>query len=353
MTAQKKTVFIAMIATLGASGLFVIRECQFKDELVKLDRGSSKVRERPEVSSHAEVRQGGVQALLDSYKHAIALYGKVVDQFGEPVPDATIEIFVHSGYYSEKSGTDAVLKTDKEGGFSITGLTGGELGASAMKDGYLRIPALSSFSSSASLSYTGGEGTGDRHANPSNPLVLELLKIGPVEPMIHVGKKRWKLPLDGTPQIIALDTEKGQGVHQIQFRLLSETHIRELSGNNAYTAFDWSFEIRIPGGGFVWDGSDAKFEAPQSGYRETIRYEYSAAMPREKWKRLRYGRYFVRFSDGTYGRIQFEIDGGSDRKSLYMESWLSLKPGSRNLATDNMIIEKMEIEEPEDDPTNE
>src|SRR5690606_16063973 len=102
--------------------------------------------------------------------------------------------------------------------------------------------------------------------------------------------------------------------------------------------FDWSFELHVPGGGFIWDETDLEFEAPVSGYEEVVRYEYTATMPRDQWKRVQRGRYFVRFSDNSYGRIQFEIDGASDRMPLRLESWLCLTPDSRNLATENMII---------------
>ncbi len=216
------------------------------------------------------------------------------------------------------------------------------------KKGYLRYPSYNSMSSGAQLSYSKEkQGSGHRHENPETPLILVLHKIGPSEPTLYVKQKRWKLPLDGSPRIIALDSEKGEGAHQIEFRLWSDTHIRELPGNNAYTAFDWRFEARVPGGGLAWDRSDASFEAPESGYSETIRYAYAATMPREEWKRMRYGRYFVKFADGTYGRIQFDIDGGSDRSPLYMQSWLSLKPGSRNLGDENMTIKVLDSEEPQ------
>jgi hypothetical protein len=175
-----------------------------------------------------------------------------------------------------------------------------------------------------------------------------LLKIGPTEPLVYVDKRRWTLTVDGTPRKIALDSEKGAGSHQIEFRFWSDTAIRDLPGNNAYTLFDWSFEILVPGGGLVWDKSDILFEAPETGYKESIRYEYTATMPREKWERVRYGRYFVKFADGSFGRIQFNIDGGSDRSPLYMESWLNLKPGSRNLATETMTVEVIDKEEPAD-----
>ncbi len=338
----QKTLLVVVIIAVGASALLFVRGCNSEGLTIRITPDTLKKRERSSAISHVEAKQEGLQALLDSYKHSIALYGKVVDQFGVAVPDATVEIFVHSEYFGDKSGTDAVLKTDKEGKFSINGLTGGAIGASAMKKGYLRVPPLSSISSSASLSYTGGDGTGDKHSVPSNPIVLNLLKIGATEPMVHVDKKRWKLPLDGAPQTIALNSKDGQGTHKIEFRFASNWNKLPMDNEINSKLFDWSFEILVRGGGLIWDESDAKFEAPAFGYKEVVRYEYPATMPREEWKRVRRGRYFVRFADNTFGRIQFDIDGGSDRRPLHMESWLNLTPSSRNLATENMMIDVIE-----------
>jgi hypothetical protein len=344
-TNQSKTLVALLIAT-GASVILLIRWDQPNETGVNPITDSHKAHERPIDSILPEPRHEALKVLMDWHNQPVTLYGKVVDQFGEPVVAATVEISLYPVNIPNGKGSDGGLRTDHEGKFSISGLTGTSIGASAMKEGYLRVPPLSSFSSSASLDYTGGYGTGDHHADPSNPVVLKLLKVVPEGPMIHVGKKRWKLPLDGTPTVIALDSEDGEGIHQIEFRLWSNTHIRELPGNNAYSSFDWSFEIRVPGGGVAWDESDVRFEAPATGYKDVVRYEYPATMAREKWKRFQKGRYFVRFADDTYGRIQFDIDGGSDRRPLYMESWLSLTPGSRNLATEHMVINVMESEEP-------
>lgn len=282
-----------------------------------------------------------LESLISRLNTSIKVYGRVVDQFGDPVAGANVRLNPINRL-QDSYGKKTVI-TDSDGRFSADDLYGKSLGITAEKEGYLRIPALSSRSSTAMLSYErGASGTGDQFSVSSNPIILELIKIGPTEPMVHVDKKRWKLALDGSLQMIALDSMEGQGVHQIEFRFRSNTHIREIPGNNAYTPFDWSFEIRVPGGGLVWDESDAKFEAPASGYKEVVRYEYPATMPRDEWKRVQRGRYFVRFPDNTFGRIQFDIDGGSDRRPLYMESWLNLTPGSRNLATKNMIINVME-----------
>jgi Carboxypeptidase regulatory-like domain len=282
-----------------------------------------------------------LESLISRLNTSIKVYGRVIDQFGDPVAGANVKLNPINRL--QDSYGERTVITDADGKFSADGLYGKSLGISATKGGYLRIPSLRDHASGASLSYErGGNSTGDKYSVPSNPIVLELIKIGPTEPMVHVDKKRWKLPLDGTPQIIALNAKEGQGTHKIEFRFASNWNKLPMDNEINSKLFDWSFEIRIPGGGFVWDESDAKFEAPTSGYKEVVRYDYPATTPRAEWKRFQKGRYFVKFPDDTYGRIQFDIDGDSDGKPLCMESWLSLTPGSRNLATENMIINVLE-----------
>jgi Carboxypeptidase regulatory-like domain len=280
-----------------------------------------------------------LESLISSLNTSIKVYGRVIDQFGNPVAGANVNLNPINRL--QDSYGERTVIADADGRFSADGLYGKTLGISVAKEGYLRIPALSSTSSSASLNYTGGSSKGDKYSVPSNPIILELLKIGPTEPMVHVGEKRWKLPLDGTPQLIALNSKEGQGTHKIEFRFASNWNKLPMDNEINSKRFDWSFEIRIPGGGFAWDESDAKFEAPTFGYKEVVRYDYPATTPRAEWKRFQKGRYFVKFPDDTYGRIQFQIDGSSDLSPLYMESWLNLTLGSRNLATENMIINVM------------
>ena len=170
------------------------------------------------------------------------------------------------------------------------------------------------------------------HSHPETPLILKLHKIGPVEPMVYVEERRCSLPFDGSVRCISLDSDKGLGNHPIEFRLKSDRI--KLSGEEIYEKlFDWSFEARIPGGGFIWSDSDYAFDAPETGYRETIRLEYKADMPKGQWQRMVYGSFFVKFADGSHGRIRIGIDGLSKRSPLMLASWLNLKPGSNNLAT--------------------
>jgi hypothetical protein len=298
--------------------------------------------------SHAKARAADpLAAMASAFKTPIKLHGRVEDQHGDPIPDAVVRLSPGDAPW-ESSKSETVIRTDAQGKFSADNLLGAYIGVSVAKEGYLYISPVVSPASSTVVYYAAGAEDGKRHSNPETPLVLALLKPGPMEPLIHVRKKRWKIPFDGTPQFIALDDESGNGLHKIEFRFWSDTHSRREPGKSISSSFDWSFEMRIAGGGFVWDHSDLNFEAPASGYNDAIRYDFPATMPRDQWKRERSGRYFVKFADGSYGRIQFQIDGFSDRRPLYMESWLNLKPGSRNFAVPNMSIKVTDSKEPED-----
>lgn len=274
-------------------------------------------------------------AFLGAFKSPIELYGKIVDQHGKPVAGATVWLSPVDSPFGDQSNSKMTLATDTEGKFSVKGKRGYAMGVSASKVGYMTLPPLDGPSSSAMVSY-GEEGkTGKRYSNPATPLVLTLHEIGPVEPVFYVKDKGWKLLMDGTVRTIALDSEKGQGIHQIEFRLKSDW-IKLPKNNEMYVKrYDWSLEARIPGGGFIESDSDYKFEAPVAGYQETIKFEYLATMPQGQWEYYFHRRYFVKFSDGSYGRIRFSIDASSDSTPLDMTSWLNLKPGSRNLSSND------------------
>jgi hypothetical protein len=297
--------------------------------------------------SHARAQgTNPLSAFANAFKTPIELYGNVVDQHGDPVPGATVTLSPVDAPFGDESHSGTVLVSDAKGKFSVKGLHGFSMGVSVKKEGYLHLSPLGGPASSAMVSYAHGAEQGKRYSNPATPLVLLLHKIGPMEPMVYVKERNCRLPVDGTVRSIALDSEKGTGTHQIEFRF--KTGWVNIPDDNEHfgNRFDWTFEARIPGGGFIWSDNDYNFEAPESGYRESIRLEYKADMPREKWQRMVYGSFFVKFADGSHGRIRFSIDG-MEREGdspLMLASWLNLKPGSRNLATNRMDGTSFDIE---------
>ena len=67
------------------------------------------------------------QQVLDRGENVpIAFYGKVMDQEGQPVPDAKVSIRLVITHYAENRGgqKDMVAETDQNGEFSLKGETG-------------------------------------------------------------------------------------------------------------------------------------------------------------------------------------------------------------------------------------
>ena len=269
-------------------------------------------------------------AFRAAYDQWFDIYGKVVNQRGEPVAGASVKAMVvdspvHAG------PPPIVVLTDASGIFSFHGLKGAEVGVDAFKEGCIRYDTTGP---SSSATIDNPESTG-----PAQPLILTLHDPGVMEQLVHKEHQRWRLPDDGAPKLIYLDEENGKnGNHAIEFRFKSE--YQQLPEEKLYDyRFDWSFEMRIPGGGFLRNNNDLKkdsyyqFDAPVTGYQDGVRYGFSHSQDREDWRKFLNDSFFVKFPDGTHGRIRFVVQGDAYRSPLLMETWYNPKPGSRNLAS--------------------
>lgn len=338
---KNKTIWIAGIILLFA-GLAAYRVHRISNERDAGKPGASQPSSEAGLAtasrpSHATIKsRNPMKAFLAAYQTPIEFYGKVVDQHGDAVAAAEIKILPFDNAFGS-SDTKMLLTSDAGGLFSIKGLKGLAMGVQVEKTGYLTLSDLG-FERPASgrrIEY-GLDGTGGaRFKDPNNPTLFTLHKIGPLEPMAYVEQKLWSLPVDGSPRNIALDSKEGKGTHQIEFRFTSGWSQLPKDNSINFKSFDWKLEARIPGGGFCKCPSDYAFDAPESGYQETLSIDFPAKLDRQ-WKRTAYRRCFVKFADGTHARIRFGIDGGtaSDYGPLSMTSWMNLKPGSRNLASD-------------------
>ncbi len=308
-----------------------------KDSFVSsTQKDRSKLQANGTPKDPAVERMDPLTAFKSAFQTPIEFYGKVEDQYGEPVSGATV-IFLPIDSAGDSSNTKKTSVSDAEGKFSVKGLKGLSLGVHLSKDGYLTLPNLG-FENPASsrqidfgLSNTGGA----RFKNPARPTLFTLHKIGPIDPIFYAPSTLWALPVDGSIRRIALDSINGEGPHEIEFRFSSDWGKLPKTNESYGKIYDWSFEARIPGGGFVTSDSDYAFEAPATDYQESIRFEYSSTMQQEQWKRSRRGRFFVKFPDGSFARIRIKIDSASDATSsaLSLTSWLNLKVGSRNLSS--------------------
>jgi hypothetical protein len=339
MNKNRKIIILGSI--LLAVGIAVYRETYRSQKTLAnngSDRnGNSLIQERASSRKSPATRIcNPVKDFINAYKTPVEFYGKVIDQHGNAVSGALIKILpVTNAFGTSDSSSDFEITSDEKGLFSVNNMKALSIGIQVTKEGYLSLGHndIDKPASSRSIDYGLSDSKGERFKDPNNPTLFTLHKIGSLEPMVYVDNQRWKLAVDGTVRKIAMDTVKGVGVHQIEFRFKSNWNQLPMDNKINDKRYDWSFQAHIPGGGFIKNDSDYNFEAPKGGYVDTIKFEYSATMSKKDWKKFRYGRYFVKFEDGTHGRIRFSVNGSSDMSPLLMTSWMNLKPGSRNLAS--------------------
>jgi hypothetical protein len=273
--------------------------------------------------------------VVESYLTPIEFYGKVIDQNSNPIEGATIEVLPFDQPFGESESKSKMnLNSTADGRFSVKNIKGLAMGVVIRKQGYLEMPdfGLENPASSRRIEYGLDGSGGKRFKDPNNPTLFTLHKIGVLEPIMYIDDGAWHLPTDGNAKCISLDSIKGEGIHQIEFRFDTDWAKIPKDSDALFGVFNWKLELKIPGGGFVRNKSDFAFEAPEFGYEEKISFTHPINEP--NWEKGDGGRYFVRFSDGAYARIRFSICANSDTRQLLMTSWLNLNTGSRNLNSD-------------------
>jgi hypothetical protein len=95
MKTRKGHLLIALLIAMGASVILLIPGRQTSEKGAESNARAAKVRERPTTSILPEPWHEALKVLMDWHNQPVTLYGKVVDQFGEPVAGATVEISLY------------------------------------------------------------------------------------------------------------------------------------------------------------------------------------------------------------------------------------------------------------------
>ena len=263
---------------------------------------------------------------LAGFKAAFAtpinLYGKVLDQHGDPVPSASVQYSVLGLTGKHKQQTTS----KPDGRFEITDHRGGTLSVEVSKAGYRKLPGADDKVGSGKLFYFGlGH---PPESSPQEPIVFTLQKPGVIEPLIHIEESNYRLPRDGSPIEIDLHPD-GNSLHRVVLRCWN----KELEPRpQTEPRYDWRLEIAVPGGGIAERKDTMIFEAPEAGYEPKASIEMSVET-KPSWSRSAQRSYFIRFGDNVFARVNAEMIAGGDHFVVW-ESHLNPKPGSRNLDTD-------------------
>ena len=261
------------------------------------------------------------KSFITAFNTPIAFYGRVIDQYGDPVPDADVKLSANDKAFGGQPSHYA-RKTDTAGRFSIEGIVGITLGVEVSKPGYRGIPPVYGKVTSSGLFEYGLSSQEPYHSSKDAPTIFTLHKVGTIEPLVKVGEKNVRIARDGSPLSIAVD---GQGAHPVILRCWNQ----ELQRPANQRQYDWRLEITVSNGGLLKREDAFAFEAPQDGYVSSNTNEMLASLG-DQWRSVAERSYFIKFDDGTFARANLEMHAGGDHFVVW-ESFFNPKPGSRNL----------------------
>lgn len=222
-----------------------------------------------------------LQNKLDESLPTLRLYGRIIDQFENGVPDASIDYVGTSTYFSQASGGGKTT-TDSRGNFIIRDVRGGGLVInSPIKPGY-------QFSGSSRLS---GSIIGNN--NPKDPYIINAWKVDRY-PRIKKGSSFQGFKIDGR-------------IYTVDF--LGESKIKKEGDSDGdlqirinRTDSEWNLIISAINGGVQEAKDEYHNLAPKNGYVTTVTYSGKSA-PEPIFKNI----YFQTRNSEIYGFMRFEI----------------------------------------------
>lgn len=256
----------------------------------------------------------------DKFQHKtpIEFYGKVVDQDNQPIVDARVDLV-----WSVTGGTDSrMVKSGKDGRFSIIGIQGKGISVDVFKEGY----------------HVGIEGKGGFEyaaffedifhvANPNNPVVFQLLKKGDSEPMY-----KWyptaDLTVDGKATWLDIKTGRIAATGDVSFSVLRDT-----GPDSRMSGYKLRVVAANGGGIALSEGEEFMFLAPSEGYQPSLEIVQKAGDP--QFKVSQNLRFYLKTPDGKFAAIkadvaQFNIPAAGLQTLIYFNP-----SGSRNLEFDD------------------
>jgi hypothetical protein len=254
----------------------------------------------------------------DQWRTPIEFYGKVVDESNMPVLGVHVDFGCND--LSPEGTSNYHTTSDGSGLFSIAGIAGKLLGVSLSKEGY-----YTSRGDNSSFYYAGKNVSFIPDA--ANPIVFHLRKKGVAEPLIRF-KKSFRVPKDGSP--IQIDLTTGRETSSGSADLKVECWTQD-AGKKSGEHFDWKCRVSLVGGGMQPCTEEFPFSAPEVGYASSDAIDMTVK-PDQQWQLDVQRGYFIRTSDGRFGRVVFRMVAHGDHFCL-IESYFN-PSGSRNLEFD-------------------
>jgi hypothetical protein len=257
------------------------------------------------------------------WKMPINFYGRVVDENEQPVGSASIHFTWND--ISVKGTSDADVKSDGNGFFSLTDRRGKGMSVTVSKDGYYTYP------SERLRSFEYAQPDIRFQPDPNNPIVFHLRRKGVGVDLVTSkhgialpGLRSYlgvSAPLNGNPVAVDLSSQTISPNGQLIISQIKPEYA------NWQQATQWSFKMEIPNGGFIEDNDEFPFAAPEDGYQKTIEFDLDKNQP--DWKTSIHKDFYIKYGNPPqYGHLYLDT-------SIMMEGarlTYAINPtGSRNL----------------------
>ncbi len=339
---MKKNVYVYLAATALLVASY--RQCSNSEVVAPRNTAQTKEPAPPSVAATERKKQTELETWEPTPEEksiqeatVAVLHGKVVDEFGHPVPNAEIVCKPNNDPWIN-SLRRIVIRSDADGRFFLREANAASLSVSASAAGYYTSKASSGGYSFTDLPLSMPENLRKRalpktQSSSENPVILTLRKMGSREPLLE---RRRSGVLQDTQTYLIGTTEN----HQIYIKYWLDTAVKRMH-INGWPVHDWGVEISVKNGEIVStakpDSSNpASFMAPLDGYQAKIEQTFDSSMDDTKQKRGILGDFFVRFKDGTFARLELDLQSSPTRPwgivaSLYNPS------GSRSTEFDPSI----------------
>jgi len=277
----------------------------------------------PDITGSAAPASSRLDALLLT---PITFYGKVIDQYGAPVPQAAVVVVAND--HLSGLGTERTMESDAAGLFTITGMHGLALGVDVSKSGYYRVNSKDGNpGSTRGVFYSDPDSGRIYHPDKSNPVVFALYKHGEIEPLYGL-KSAWTSLQNGAPVVLDLMPDEPAGKRKVKVTAWSGDPKKSKEG-----IYDWRCEIQPLEGKIQRSAGKFDFVAPEAGYHPSETAAMTTDMPPLSWNNEIKQSFFIRFDDETFARIDVKITA-PPYGSISIKGLHNPKTGSRNLEAD-------------------
>jgi hypothetical protein len=225
-------------------------------------------------------------------KMPIEFYGKVIDQYGEPIPEAKV-VFQWTTAVGPVTNPEKRTSSGTDGRFELKDVQGKVLAVSVSKIGYDRTDDWIQ-----SFDFADFFADNFYRPNPSDPALFHLRKILDAEPM-YLFKTHNELATDSPPLILNVASGKMKTPGDFAFLV-------QIGEKNNANWFDYSVSVEaMNGAGFVMTTEENPNQAPDNGYQRMFEIQQKTADT--NYSPSLSFRFYAKTHEGKYGVVYVDM----------------------------------------------